>query len=98
MEQSSNLVRKRIVVTGLVQGVGFRYFAVMQARRLGVVGWVRNRFDGSVEAEAQGDAAAVDTLCDRLRRGPQWAEVRNMSIQDMPVDAGDDRSFYVRGY
>lgn len=42
MRQSANLVRKHIVVTGLVQGVGFRYFTVTQARRLGVQGWVRN--------------------------------------------------------
>lgn len=41
MRQSANLVRKHIVVTGLVQGVGFRYFTVTQARRLGVRGWVR---------------------------------------------------------
>ena len=49
MRQSANLVRKHIVVTGLVQGVGFRYFTVTQARRLGVQGWVRNCRDGSVE-------------------------------------------------
>lgn len=52
MRQSANLVRKHIVVTGLVQGVGFRYFTVTQARRLGVQGWVRNCRDGSVELEA----------------------------------------------
>ena len=56
MRQSANLVRKHIVVNGLVQGVGFRYFTVTQARRLGVRGWVRNCRDGSVELEAQGSS------------------------------------------
>ena len=62
MRQSANLVRKHIVVTGLVQGVGFRYFTVTQARRLGVQGWVRNCRDGSVELEAQGSSDAVQAL------------------------------------
>ena len=59
MRQSANLVRKHIVVNGLVQGVGFRYFTVTQARRLGIQGWVRNCRDDSVDLEAQGSSDAV---------------------------------------
>ena len=66
MRQSANLVRKHIVVNGLVQGVGFRYFTVTQARRLGVRGWVRNCRDGSVELEAQGSSDAVQALVERV--------------------------------
>ena len=70
MRQSANLVRKHIVVTGLVQGVGFRYFTVTQARRLGVQGWVRNCRDGSVELEAQGSSDAVQALVEQLAMRP----------------------------
>lgn len=77
MRQSANLVRKHIVVTGLVQGVGFRYFTVTQARRLGVQGWVRNCRDGSVELEAQGSSDAVQALVEQLAIGP--AMVRSES-------------------
>lgn len=74
MRQSANLVRKHIVVTGLVQGVGFRYFTVTQARRLGVQGWVRNCRDGSVELEAQGSSDAVQALVEQLAIGPRWSK------------------------
>lgn len=52
-------VRKHIVVTGMVQGVGFRYESVRAARRIGIVGWVRNCMDGSVELEIQGEPEPV---------------------------------------
>lgn len=52
-----------IAVRGRVQGVGFRYAMINEARRLGVTGWVRNRRDGSVEAFACGVPAALDALC-----------------------------------
>ena len=51
---SSDDIRVHAVVAGLVQGVGFRYFTVMTAGKLGLGGWVRNCYDGSVEVEAQG--------------------------------------------
>ena len=67
-EQASDVVRKHMVITGLVQGVGFRYFTVIQARQLGVSGWVRNRYDGSVEVEAQGSQESVQVLVKQQRR------------------------------
>lgn len=96
MRQSANLVRKHIVVTGLVQGVGFRYFTVTQARRLGVQGWVRNCRDGSVELEAQGSSDAVQALVEQLAIGPRWSEVSHVDVHDMPIIDETARAFGVR--
>ncbi|KAB6796137.1 acylphosphatase [Bifidobacterium longum] len=96
MRQSANLVRKHIVVTGLVQGVGFRYFTVTQARRLGVQGWVRNCRDGSVELEAQGSSDAVQALVEQLAIGPLWSEVSHVAVHDMPIIDETARAFGVR--
>ena len=64
------VVARRVVVTGRVQGVGFRDAAAQAAFALGVHGWVRNRRDGTVEALAQGDADAVDRFVEWCRKGP----------------------------
>jgi acylphosphatase len=71
---------KRLVIEGLVQGVGYRAWMVREATRLGVSGWVRNRSDGTVEALVHGDTAAVEELLRGCRRGPPAAVV--MVIQE----------------
>ena len=68
----------RAIVRGTVQGVGFRAFAVREAERLGLDGWVRNRRDGTVEAVLSGDAAAVDRMLMALGVGPPGASVVNV--------------------
>jgi len=78
----------RLVITGRVQGVGFRAWTRREARRRGLRGWVRNRSDGSVEALLIGDAAAVDGLAEACRRGPTMARVDG--VARMPAD--DDGS------
>lgn len=90
-EDASNapIVRVRALVTGLVQGVGFRYFAYQAARRLGVTGWVRNRFDGDVEAEAQGPRDRVDAFVVQLRVGPSWGRVDSVTLSEAPVERGE---------
>jgi len=65
----------RVVIRGRVQGVGFRYFALSQARSLSLKGWVRNRPDGSVELEAEGEQGDLERLIERLRRDPTGARV-----------------------
>ena len=74
-------------VTGIVQGVGFRWFVRERARRLGLSGWVRNLSDGSVEVAAVGDAHQLDLLRSELRRGPDGARVD--AIQDVSEEPNE---------
>ncbi|WP_313543783.1 acylphosphatase [Leifsonia aquatica] len=83
------MIRKRAIVTGAVQGVGFRWAAREQAQALGVAGWVRNRADGSVEVEVEGEPAAVDRMLAWLREGPPGSEVAGLDVTDAAPD-GDD--------
>jgi acylphosphatase len=79
------MVRYRVVVTGLVQGVWFRESCRREADRFGVAGWVRNRADGAVELEAEGPAAAVARLVAWCRVGPPAAEVARVEVDEVPV-------------
>ena len=81
---------------GDVQGVGFRYFAEAHARRLGLEGYVRNRYDGAVEVEAEGGANALERLLELLRKGPRMARVQDVQVTWMPF-RGDLGPFGVRG-
>jgi acylphosphatase len=72
----------RLMITGRVQGVGFRDFVEREAGRLGLRGWVRNRRDGAVEAVLNGPVDAVDKAIEALRRGPSSARVTGVDIQD----------------
>jgi len=73
---------KHLQISGRVQGVGFRYHAIKAARELGVTGWVRNRYDGSVEAMVQGAPEAVDAMIAWARRGPPGAVVTDVRIAE----------------
>jgi acylphosphatase len=70
----------RLRVHGRVQGVSFRAWAVSLAAGLGVVGWVRNCSDGSVEALLSGEAVAVEAMIDAVRRGPPPARVTRLEV------------------
>ncbi|HZO95830.1 MAG TPA: acylphosphatase [Gaiellaceae bacterium] len=72
------MTRSRVVVHGLVQGVGFRYAVAARARSLGAAGWVRNRADGAVEAVFEGEADAVSALVRFCREGPRGAAVERV--------------------
>jgi acylphosphatase len=76
----SDVVRLRAVVTGSVQGVGFRWSARLEAQRLGVTGYARNRADGAVQVEAEGPTGAVDAFVAWLRIGPPSASVANLEV------------------
>lgn len=79
------------VLTGRVQGVGFRYFVVRTARSLGVTGRVRNAVDGSVRVAAEGEEQALDALEARLRVGPSGAVVADVDVRrGDPTGAFDD--------
>jgi len=73
---------RRALVSGRVQGVGFRYFVAGEARRLGLAGFVRNLRDGRVEAVFAGDAAQVEALLDACRRGPPGSRVDGVEVGD----------------
>jgi acylphosphatase len=66
---------ERLIVEGRVQGVGYRWWTLGEARRLGLEGWVRNRRDGTVEILAIGVGDAVDALAEACRHGPSSARV-----------------------
>jgi len=72
--------RVHLIVAGRVQGVAFRACAADEARRLGLHGWVRNLPDGRVEAEAEGERAAVEALVTWCRRGPPAARVSGVEV------------------
>ena len=72
---------KRLVITGVVQGVGFRYAMMAQARLLGVNGWVRNRRDGSVEAMISGDAARIEEMLAWSGIGPAGSAVDKLMVE-----------------
>lgn len=72
---------RRLLVTGGVQGVGYRYSMVMAARRLDVTGWVRNRRDGGVEATVAGSAEAIAAMIEWARHGPAGAEVAHVAVE-----------------
>jgi acylphosphatase len=76
------MTRRRVVVTGRVQGVFFRDTARRRAEAAGVAGWVSNRPDGAVEAVFEGDEAAVDQLVDFCRQGPRGADVAGVEVRD----------------
>ena len=82
-------------VTGRVQGVSFRWYAVQEAERLGVTGWVSNEPDGTVAAHVEGDDEAVDAMVEWCRRGPAYASVRDVAVtQTQPSGASAFRIRY----
>ena len=85
----------RAVVRGVVQGVGFRDAAVRRARKLGVMGWVRNGEDGSVLVHAEGPEAAVEELVAFLNEGPPAAGVAEVSVEQVKVEGHEQ--FAIRG-
>ena len=81
-EESSRLHAR---ITGLVQGVGFRYFVLEVARPLKLTGWVRNRIDGSVEVLAEGPRGPLENLLVALQQGPRGARVSSVDTQWLPA-------------
>jgi len=76
------VIGRRIAVFGRVQGVFFRHSAKEQADRLGIAGRAVNASDGSVRIEAEGEANAVETLIDWCRKGPSFADVEGIEVEE----------------
>jgi acylphosphatase len=83
-------IAARLIIRGRVQGVGYRFWACAEARRLQLGGWVRNRADGAVEVLAAGPAAAVEQLAQACRRGPAHAEVTSVERSEAADEAPQD--------
>jgi acylphosphatase len=75
-----------LIITGRVQGVGFRFYTQRKARELGITGWVRNRRDGAVEAMVQGSSGAVEAMIAWARRGPPSAVVAEVRVTEASGD------------
>lgn len=95
-ESKSSVAAVRWIVSGMVQGIGFRFSVAHRAAQLGVKGWVRNRSDGSVEVEAQGEAESLDRLDEYLRSGPPMARVDNVDRSDVPHEVDLYKSFTIK--
>ena len=89
------VVGRRFVVSGRVQGVGFRYFVQEAATVEGLIGWVRNLPDGRVEILAEGDAEAVERFSRRIERGPSLARVERVETAE-ETPSGRTGSFTVK--
>ena len=90
----SGIIRKHFKFTGRVQGVGFRYRANYAAQGIGVTGWVRNDFDGSVEMEIQGTAAQIDHVLKMINKG-EYVQIDRINTTIIDVDE-DERGFHIR--
>ena len=88
------MIRKCIIFTGWVQGVGFRYRARHAADLYGCTGWVRNEWDGSVTMEIQGAEEAIYRVITSIEAG-RYVRIENMDCREMPVDP-EEYSFRTR--
>ena len=88
-------VARHFLIRGRVQGVGFRYFTQAAADREGVHGWVRNTADGCVEAEAEGESAAVERFERALNHGPRGARVDAIEVEAV-TPSGRETGFVVK--
>lgn len=93
MADGEEITSLRLRIEGSVQAVGYRYFAMGEARKLGIDGWIRNRSDGSVEALASGPTKAVEAFVAVCMRGPPGARVKNVDLHkaEPPAERGFHR-------
>lgn len=81
-----DIIARRLMIFGRVQGVFYRKWATQTAMGLGLTGWVRNRMDGSVEALVEGPRATVDEFITLARKGPPAAQVARIDAEDVAVE------------
>ena len=88
LKLQETIVRKHIVFSGWVQGVGFRYRARHAAEHYGVTGWVRNEYDGTVSMEIQGTESQIDQVILAIEKGT-FVKIENMDVKIIPVVEGE---------
>ena len=91
------MVRVRIIISGFVQGVGFRYFIKEKADQLRLSGWVRNTPDGTVEAVIEGDEDKIDDVITACKEGPPPANVKQVNVEKSGA-RGDLKEFTISYY
>ncbi len=96
MGKATKKVAKKFVISGRVQGIGYRFFAEHWAGQLGIAGYVKNLWDGTVEAYAIGDEASLEAFKLRLAEGPRMSRVTGVSETDEAVDKRYSR-FMIEG-
>jgi acylphosphatase len=93
---SFKIIRVRAVVSGRVQGVGFRFFVIDAARSLNIKGWVRNLHTGEVEAVLEGEERAVHLMIQQLKTGPRLSRVQDVGVFEEVTVPGEFAGFDVR--
>jgi len=79
-------VAKLIIIRGMVQGVGYRFFCRREADALGINGYVKNLINGDVEVVAEGEEDTVGHFMNQLKNGPHFSQVENLKITDLPFE------------
>ena len=90
------VIRQHIRVTGTVQGVGFRNTSKKCADQIGVTGWVRNDYDGSVEMEVQGTSSQIQELFDMIRDASSYIKIESIEADVIPVIENDEEFVVIR--
>lgn len=89
-------ISKHLIISGRVQGVGFRHFTYKTARELGIKGWVKNLQDGTVETVFTGSPENVNTMKERLKEGPPRARVQHIEEVELTTDTDSFQDFSIR--
>ena len=92
---SDTIIRRHLIISGLVQGVGFRWRARHAAESYGATGWVRNERDGSVTMELQGSEETIERVLDAVERGA-YIHIAGMDVRSLSVET-EERGFSTRG-
>jgi len=88
--------RGKWLISGRVQGVGFRWFVVSQAEQLGIKGWARNLPDGRVEVVGSGEVSALAAFEHAIAEGPRISRVDNVEKAECPAEVTDCKSFHIK--
>ena len=96
MADGSALACRRWVLSGRVQGVGFRWFVLNNAQALGIRGWVSNTWEGDVEVVGLASSETIGTLDALLRKGPPGAHVTGITTEDVPHNIVESKSFIIK--